>query len=166
MNSPHKGPITRKMFPFDDVVMTWVALADSLKTHGILDCITQRHHVHVCRLIKWPVTGSICFCSLLKINDESVLRTVFVFETIFTKEIYRSKRKISISRIMHCLLPMHDPHKVGGMATTLLENVFHTSYLLVRKGIPIHTRDHWWASLMFLMFLLCPNKTFGNGWLF
>ena len=21
--SPHKGPVTRKMFPFDDVIMTW-----------------------------------------------------------------------------------------------------------------------------------------------
>ena len=23
MNSPHKGPVTRKMFPFDDVIMWW-----------------------------------------------------------------------------------------------------------------------------------------------
>ena len=23
VNSPHKGPVTRKMFPFDDVIMTW-----------------------------------------------------------------------------------------------------------------------------------------------
>ena len=23
VNSPHKGPITRKMFPFDDVIMSW-----------------------------------------------------------------------------------------------------------------------------------------------
>ena len=23
VNSPHKGPVTRKMFPFDDVIMNW-----------------------------------------------------------------------------------------------------------------------------------------------
>ena len=23
VNSPHKGPVTRKMFPFDDVIMAW-----------------------------------------------------------------------------------------------------------------------------------------------
>ena len=23
VNSPHKGPVTRKMFPFDDVIMRW-----------------------------------------------------------------------------------------------------------------------------------------------
>ena len=23
VNSPHKGPVTRKMFPFDDVIMSW-----------------------------------------------------------------------------------------------------------------------------------------------
>ena len=24
LNSPHKGPVTRKMFPFDDVIMEWL----------------------------------------------------------------------------------------------------------------------------------------------
>ena len=24
VNSPHKGPVTRKMFPFDDVIMSWI----------------------------------------------------------------------------------------------------------------------------------------------
>ena len=28
VNSPHKGPVTRKMFPFDDVVMRRYANAD------------------------------------------------------------------------------------------------------------------------------------------
>ena len=26
VNSPHKGPVTRKMFPFDDVIMCWSTL--------------------------------------------------------------------------------------------------------------------------------------------
>ena len=26
VNSPHKGPVTRKMLPFDDVIIQWVAL--------------------------------------------------------------------------------------------------------------------------------------------
>ena len=35
VNSPHKGPVTRKMFPFDDVIMTfvdcsWVIYKDAL----------------------------------------------------------------------------------------------------------------------------------------
>ena len=31
MNSPHKGPVTRKMFPFDDAIMwlSWINLAQS-----------------------------------------------------------------------------------------------------------------------------------------
>ena len=28
VNSPHKGPVTRKMFPFDDVIMTWCCTDD------------------------------------------------------------------------------------------------------------------------------------------
>ena len=33
MNSPHKGPVTQKMFPFDDVIMTRVSVATVLSTH-------------------------------------------------------------------------------------------------------------------------------------
>ena len=29
VNSPHKGPVTRKMFPFDDVIMTLVKVRNS-----------------------------------------------------------------------------------------------------------------------------------------
>ena len=29
VNSPHKGPVTRKMFPFDDVIMVFLALTVS-----------------------------------------------------------------------------------------------------------------------------------------
>ena len=33
VNSPHKGPVTRKMFPFDDVIMNmWVK--DNYDRHG------------------------------------------------------------------------------------------------------------------------------------
>ena len=37
MNSPHKGPVTRKMFPFDDVIMKiWLhKLYESTKNHNI-----------------------------------------------------------------------------------------------------------------------------------
>ena len=35
VNSPHKGPVTRKMFPFDDIIMSWslhVALTSSVSS--------------------------------------------------------------------------------------------------------------------------------------
>ena len=30
VNSPHKGPVTRKMFPFDDVIMTYICISRPL----------------------------------------------------------------------------------------------------------------------------------------
>ena len=33
MNSPHKGLVTRKTFPFDDVIMTWMKVWCSLKAN-------------------------------------------------------------------------------------------------------------------------------------
>ena len=32
VNSPHKGPVTRKMFPFDDVIMMWLYIKQSNNT--------------------------------------------------------------------------------------------------------------------------------------
>ena len=43
VNSPHKGPVTRKMLPFDDVIMTWwcllgaTSLPKPMKTYCRLD---------------------------------------------------------------------------------------------------------------------------------
>ena len=31
VNSPHKRPVTRKMFPFDDVIMLWVESTNACK---------------------------------------------------------------------------------------------------------------------------------------
>ena len=32
VNSPHKRPVTRKMFPFDDVIMLWVSFESSMSS--------------------------------------------------------------------------------------------------------------------------------------
>ena len=33
VTSPHKGPVTRKMFPFDDVIMSWIWIDTSIPYH-------------------------------------------------------------------------------------------------------------------------------------
>ena len=46
VNSPHKGPVTRKMFPFDDVIM-------------ILDPDGEPEHAHILKIITVKLPG--CF---------------------------------------------------------------------------------------------------------
>ena len=47
VNSPHKGPVTRKMFPFDDVIMTivfsiaWLTLGQSYGFPGVREVIQK-----------------------------------------------------------------------------------------------------------------------------
>ena len=42
VNSPHKGPVTRKMFPFDDVITKLEGFAMSLVIlHSGNDCVTR-----------------------------------------------------------------------------------------------------------------------------
>ena len=66
VNSPHKGPVTRKMFPFDDVIM-WrccfvlerpIWQEQSLKGLGqwCRVCIRNSLHVYYIRIWMWPRT--------------------------------------------------------------------------------------------------------------
>ena len=38
VNSPLKGPVTRKMFPFDDVIMSVVSLGQSYDMNKVTQC--------------------------------------------------------------------------------------------------------------------------------
>ena len=62
VNSPHKGPVTRKMFPFDDVIMT-IIYPYRLLTVGLIifdrkvsrvsdDNVLEQWHMPLCRLLK------------------------------------------------------------------------------------------------------------------
>ena len=42
VNSPHKGPVTRKMFPFDDVIMILAALSQFISGWGPLGMIIKK----------------------------------------------------------------------------------------------------------------------------
>ena len=35
VNSPHKRPVTRKKFPFDDVIMKWKAVTVDMRTASV-----------------------------------------------------------------------------------------------------------------------------------
>ena len=56
VNSPHKWPVTRKMFPFDDVIMQWCGAFSllepwtSLWTHGCVNGCLRRRVAHVTSL--------------------------------------------------------------------------------------------------------------------
>ena len=45
VNSPHKGPVTRKMFPFDDVIISWVK---SRYRRLMANSHTASFHIHMC----------------------------------------------------------------------------------------------------------------------
>ena len=47
VNSPHKGPVTRKMFPFDDVIMSNIA--------HILCCFVKIHSIYIQGCYCWTL---------------------------------------------------------------------------------------------------------------
>ena len=49
VNSPHKGPVTRKMFPFDDVIVVCRSMAvDTVSVmHGIVPCMLHWQYISI-----------------------------------------------------------------------------------------------------------------------
>ena len=43
--SPHKGPVTRKMFPFDDFIMIWPDIIQNVRCDHGRSCDTSRWYV-------------------------------------------------------------------------------------------------------------------------
>ena len=71
VNSPHKWPVMRKMFPFDDVIMVSVWLKPPIKCeyasnhlHGFV--LDWHHHL---RVSDWKVSSSVCVLLLPPINQ-------------------------------------------------------------------------------------------------
>ena len=69
VNSPHKEPVTRKMFPFDDAIMTW-AHEDTITNHVAVNSV-------VCEIILeiWMITYLLCadFTNVLSWNLDSIM---------------------------------------------------------------------------------------------
>ena len=75
VNSPHKGPVTRNMFPFDDVIMSNLAWADNETT------TKQTHQTYV--HIPWGI-----------LYLQNLYKTVSIYETVLTttrEKIHRAE---------------------------------------------------------------------------
>ena len=47
VNSPHKGPVTRKVFPFDDVIMVWTAFKPPLCPNPSIWYVDLWYHQYI-----------------------------------------------------------------------------------------------------------------------
>ena len=53
VNSPHKGPVTRKMFPFDDVIMRLGLLEPAKKWRWVIRWFLESFNVSVWRCLRY-----------------------------------------------------------------------------------------------------------------
>ena len=61
VNSPHKWPVTRKMFPFDDVIMRWDGGLDGVCRHSTKKLGVWKYWCLITQ-IKAKVKTKICTC--------------------------------------------------------------------------------------------------------
>ena len=83
VNSPHKWPVTRKMFPFDDVIMSSVPLA------------------FVKRILRWPETP------FTKVHKGPVTRKIIPFDDFIMVKHSRISPGWSSERLLEAMLPRH-----------------------------------------------------------
>ena len=65
VNSPHKGPVTRKMFPFDDVIMTDLGRGDPGLQEGPHGWCSQYWRPHIDTIGFCPCV--VCFCRVFMV---------------------------------------------------------------------------------------------------
>ena len=84
VNSPHKGPVTRKMFPFDDVIMLGITSVKLCPQYSLmqLSCVAasdwwrgiwQRDPFYLSFLLSKSTTNMIWFHILWKVFGEIIL---------------------------------------------------------------------------------------------
>ena len=73
VNSPHKGPVTRKMFPFDDVIMQQTMDPRGSVLFGSITCL----------VVKWPLLSSTVCESLWGWSRNSASCTVSKLSQLF-----------------------------------------------------------------------------------
>ena len=85
VNSSHKGPVTRKMFPFDDVIMTccsfiisvcalkWAFFSNSKSNHTICNSMTSS------RYVIWPK------CTQMKIYQFQLSPSSVYFSSVYSR---------------------------------------------------------------------------------
>ena len=89
VNSPHKWPVTRKMFPFDDVIM--VRITVPLAHQHFSNIYTQTYIPHKHTPHRSPMKGMcfrFCFCHSQTWNYVVVLYTVSCYSGLFLTRFY------------------------------------------------------------------------------
>ena len=95
VNSPHKGPVTRKMFPFDDVIMVWTK---PTKRHFYLSLVTTSerrrfvfyHGCSACLSVCMPVCLSVYLP--LRENTWTEFNLIFCIVGLGTMDVMENLR--------------------------------------------------------------------------
>ena len=93
VNSPHKGPVTREMFPFDDVIMThwgWDKIA------AISQVIFKR--ISVKETVWILIENSLKFFGNGSIDNTSALVQVMACHMVSVFHIWRHQRRVERAR--------------------------------------------------------------------
>ena len=83
VNSPHKGPVTRKMFPFDDVIMTQLSADSVLKSMPD----RQRRNCYGSSSSTMVPTSIITFCPMKTYEVLKLLLWIFFFWVLLCDKI-------------------------------------------------------------------------------
>ena len=96
VNSPHKGPVTRKMFPFDDVIMTLLAFGREIHTVHEWPIMRKAFPSHDVIMLQ---TDWLSYHGAMGINNAITL--LLMFTVIYASS--RCSNKLS-SRVLNTIL--------------------------------------------------------------
>ena len=97
VNSLHKGPVTRKMFPFDDIIKGKPGCTNNSCMYGGGQGAVDYDHIYDCKQCSGPASSSICARCLINGGTcepghdqwELVTWTVYIWIVVISSPLYR-----------------------------------------------------------------------------
>ena len=105
VNSPHKWPVTRKMYPFDDVIMTWISRSSMWKN-------SIYHYLHAPCLC-WQMIEHYGDITMGSMPSQITNLTIIVYSTVYSgadQRKHQSSVSLAFVRGIH-RGPVNSPHK-------------------------------------------------------
>ena len=155
LNSPHKGPVTRKMFPFDDVIMEW---ANCVTRTGLLLLVPDSNKKYLKSVLGKALQFVIGFntAMIVYLLEFSVLRTFHTHH--FEKQFRTTWIKVSsFENIIPCNCTLVTNTKYHSMKIFVFNADYHV--ILIQNFCTAYAQARY-VTVLTNGSLFCMRKDF------
>ena len=137
VNSPHKGPVTRKMFPFDDVIMSWWREPDKPQSQPVMAKFTVAC-ISVTQWVEWTLHW--------RHNGRDIVSNHQPYDCLLNRS-FRNRWKKTLKSRVAGLCAGNSPVMVNSLQNDIRNKVsFLRLHILVIQMLPVVNSQYKWLK--------------------